>query len=68
MPITIASYLHLGRACPPHWVFQGFAALRQVSGGGVGGGGVGSPIFTLATLGKMALGASVGFLDIGQSE
>ena len=42
-----ASYLHLGRACPPHWVFQGFVALGQVSGGngGRGGGGGVAVIF-----------------------
>ena len=34
----------LGRSLPPHWVFQGFVALGQVSGGNgeMGGGGVGS--------------------------
>ena len=39
----IASCLHLGGACPPHWVFQGFVALGPVSGetgGGVGPSGI----------------------------
>ena len=41
----IASYLHLGGACPPHWVFQGFVVLGPVSGGNSGwGGGVGGGI------------------------
>ena len=35
----IASCLHLDGACPPHWVFQGFVALGQVSGGNGGRGG-----------------------------
>ena len=35
--------------------------------GGVGGGGWAHPP-TLATLGKIALGASVGFLGIGWSD
>ena len=39
----IASYLHLGRACPPHWVIQGFVALGQVSGGNGGRGGLTHP-------------------------
>ena len=39
LPIMVASYLHLGGACPPHWVFQGFVALGQVSGGNEGRGG-----------------------------
>ena len=61
----IASYLHLGRACPPHHqVFQGCVALGQVSGGNGGRGGGWAHPPTLATLGKMALGASVGFLGI----
>ena len=70
LPITIASYLHLGRACSPHWVFQGFVVLGLVSGGNGGWGGGGRwwdhPTM-LATLGKMALGTSVGFLGIGRS-
>ena len=43
LPITIAWYLYLGGACPPpHWVFQGFVAVGQVSGGNKerGGGGL----------------------------
>ena len=36
--ITIASYLHLGGACPPHWVFQK-KFLAETAGGWV----VGSP-------------------------
>ena len=45
----IALYLHLGGACPPHWVFQGFVVLKKkkVSGRNSGWGGgwvVGSPI------------------------
>ena len=49
LPITIALYLHLGGACPPHWVFQGFVVLKKkkLSGGkrrvGRGGWVVGSP-------------------------
>ena len=35
----IALCLHLGGACPPHWVFQGFVALGQVSDGNGGRGG-----------------------------
>ena len=38
--LPIASCLHLGRACPPHWVFQGFVALDKFlveTKGGVGG-------------------------------
>ena len=68
LPITIASYLHLGRACPPHWVFQGFVALGQVSGGNRGRDGRWAHPPVLATLGKMALGTSVGFLSIGRSD
>ena len=52
-----------GQSLPPHWVFQG---LGQVSGGNGGRGGgwvVGSP----TCAGKMALGMSMGFLGIGQS-
>ena len=66
----IASCLHLGGACPPHWVFQGFVALGQASGGNGGrdgGGGWWAHPPALASLGKMALGASMGFLGIGQS-
>ena len=43
LPITIASHLHLGRACTPHWVIQGFVALGQVSGGNGGKGGLTYP-------------------------
>ena len=76
LPITIASYLHLGGACPPHWVFQGFVVLVQFlaetageeGGGGVGSGGWWDHPPALATLGKMALGTSVGFLGIGRSD
>ena len=38
MPSMIALCLHLGGVCPPHWVFQGFVALGQVSGGNKGWG------------------------------
>ena len=48
----------LGQSLPPQWVFQGFAALEKVSGGNRGGGGWAHPP-ALATLGKMALEASV---------
>ena len=41
LPIMIAPYLHLGGACPPHWVFQGFVVLGPVSGGNGGWGGGG---------------------------
>ena len=70
LPITIAPYLYLGGACPPHWVFQGFIVLGPVSGGngGWGGGGWWDHPPALATLGKMALGTSVGFLGIGRSD
>ena len=63
----VASYLHLGGACPPHWVFQGFVALGQVSGGNEGRGGGWAHPPALAILGKMALEVSVGFLGIGRS-
>ena len=68
----MALYLHLGGARPPHWVFQGFVVFGPVSGGNGGwGGGVGGGLThppALATLGKMALGTSVGFLGIGWSD
>ena len=69
LPIMIASYLHLGGACPPHWDLLHLDKFLVEMEGGVGGGGGGwahPPV--LATLGKMALGASVGFLGIGQSD
>ena len=48
----------LGRSLPPppHWVFQDLLYLVQFLAE------------TVATLGKMALGTSVGFLGIGQSD
>ena len=69
--LSLLLYLHLGGACPPHWVFQGFVVLGPVSGRNGrwgGGGGWWDHPPTLATLGKMALGMSVGFLGIGQSD
>ena len=51
------------------WVFQRFVALDKFLGEteGEGGGGWWAHLPTLASLGKMALGASVGFLGIGRS-
>ena len=43
LPSTIASCLHLGGACPPHWVFQGFVAIGSVSGRNGRWGVVGPP-------------------------
>ena len=67
LPITIASAL--GRSMPHS---LGLVVLGPVSGGnggwGGGGGGWWAHPPALATLGKMALGTSVGFLGIGRSD
>ena len=68
----IASYLHLGGACPPltgsfkDWLY--LVQFMAETAGGEGGDGWWAHPPALATLGKMALGTSVGFLGIGRSD
>ena len=64
--MTIAPYLHLGGACPPHWVFKDLLYLVSLwHKWQVGGGGWWDHPPILATLGKMALGTSVDFSALG---
>ena len=68
LPDSHSAYYNSFVSCLPHWVFQGFVALGHVSGGNEGRGGGWAHPPTLATLGKIALEASVGFLSIGRSD
>ena len=68
--LRYASYLHLGGACPLTGSFKDLLHLDKFlveTEGGAGGGGWAHPP-ALATLGKMALEVSVGFLGIGRSD
>ena len=66
---SVASCLHLGRACPPLGPLRICCTcnfLKEIYGGAGGwGGGVHSHVH--ASLSTIALGASVGSLGIGRS-
>ena len=58
----------LGRSLPPSLGLSRICCTCPVSGGNGRGGGWWAHPPALATLGKMALGTSVGFFGIGQSD